>query len=174
MDRLFQAELSALVGPGCFVRPARDDDAFFVTDAPRRLPRERLDALAHSLAAGGYLVEATPRGLWRIDLADARFRALCEGFRPLAPLSRPADDALLGAYALARLLRAHPAPWAGQPRAPLRALLKRYDRREAFLTCVKRQTEACAALLRTGGALPSAAAGILQTWLTGQMGEEAT
>jgi hypothetical protein len=28
MDRLYKAELSALVGPGCFVRPARDDDAF--------------------------------------------------------------------------------------------------------------------------------------------------
>jgi hypothetical protein len=154
------------------VRPARDDDAFFVTDAPRRLPEENLSALERNLADNGYLIEATHRGLWRIDLDETRFMALCEAYRLPTPLKVPADDTLLGAYALVRLLLAHPAPWADQPRAPLRALLKRYDRREPFLTCVKRQTEACAVRLRKGGALPSAAAGILQTWLTEQMKEE--
>jgi hypothetical protein len=41
--------------------------------------------------------------------------ALCEAYRLPTPLKVPADDTLLGAYALVRLLLAHPAPWADQP-----------------------------------------------------------
>ncbi|MCE5343443.1 MAG: hypothetical protein LLF96_07665 [Eubacteriales bacterium] len=165
MNPIAQAELVALLKPECFLHRSRSDDAFFVTDAPRRLAQTQLAALAKDLMLRGYLPRLTPSGLWQIDLADKRFRSIADEIKPACSLALPQEDVRMDAYALAQLLYRHPAPWETQPKEPLRALLKRYDHPAEFAACARLQLESCAALLRRHLPLPSAAATVLHAWL---------
>jgi len=166
MEPLPQKELAALLGDGCFLRRAKDDGALFVTDAPRRFAPEKLSAVEAALKARGFCCSLTPRALWRVDLAQARYVNLFTAYRYAEPPPFPADERLMRVYALARLLAAHPAPWEEQPPELLRALLKRCGRPAELLQIAPRVLETCARSLREHRPLPSAAAGMLYQWLT--------
>jgi hypothetical protein len=165
MNPIYQEELAALLGAACFLRRSRSDEAFFITDAPRRLAQSQLALLTSELTRYGYVIRLTPRGLWQIDLGEDRLRALVATLLPSGALLIPAQSERLDVYALTQLLYLHPAPWDAQPKEPLRALLKRYDRPAEFADCARKQLENCAELLRLHLPLSSAAANVTHAWL---------
>ncbi|MDD3214264.1 MAG: hypothetical protein PHY64_11350 [Eubacteriales bacterium] len=161
-----QRELAALIGPSAFVRRAKTDDALYISDAPRRLPPEALILLEETLNKNEFCCRITNRGLWEIDLADERLLALLHSYPHGSNPKIPKDNALLPAYALIRLLQKHPAPWAKQPRGPIRAILKRMNLSQAEMNPVLQPLlETCAERLRKGLPLPSEAATALMDWL---------
>jgi hypothetical protein len=56
---------------GCgFVRLFSGNEAFFISDAPRRMGDSALRDLRNSLKAEGFLFELSESGLWKIDLSE--------------------------------------------------------------------------------------------------------
>lgn len=160
-----QSEVKAILGGKCFIRKAAEDFALFVTDAPRRMPDTQLKALSDQLAGQGFRQWTTERGLWAIDLDEQRWFFLLKPFEHTVPCSIPEDGRLLDVYALMRLLKAHPAPLDGQPREPIRAILKRFDQPEEFIRIAPVLLQDSAKRLREHQPLPYAATGILCVWL---------
>ncbi len=156
----------------CFVRRFQGDGALFVCDLPRRgAPGLVSEALAGLTGLGFVCVTPASRGLLLLDASPARYEALLEPL-PLSPPPLPAREELHPAYALCRLLLAHPAPFAPQPLGPLRQMLKWMDTLPPgpFLREVAGLHEQCAGLLREHRPLPHGAGRLLAAWLFEQSG----
>lgn len=146
---------------GCrpMLRLCRDDDSLWICDLPRRLSEKQVVQTATFLAEKGYAVQLDDRNrLWKIDLpvTDPLY-ASCSDAGLL-----PQKETLHPAYALLRLLAAHPSPVETQPRELLRAVLKLTakpvgDNRQA----VENLHQQCAALLNRRLPLPVAASAAL-------------
>ncbi|HNW86554.1 MAG TPA: hypothetical protein PLP25_09525 [Candidatus Limiplasma sp.] len=160
-----QAEVRAALGEGCFVKRSDDPAAFFISDAPRRFAADRLTQAEQALLQRGFTCAETPNALWRIDFTEARWQMLSERFGAVAPTAFPARESMHGVYALARLLRAHAAPWPAQPREMLRLMLQNWNQPVAMETQAARWTGDCAQRLRDRLPLPSAGAGILFAYI---------
>ena len=169
---LSKAEISSVLGEGAFVRLAAQDDALFVSDAPRLLPADRLIVAQNALSRLGYQSWINSRGLLALDWDEARWRAFTEKCAITKPALLPADQSLENVYALARLLAVHPAPLEKQPKPLLRALLKRYHQPAGMIEYAPAALSACARQLRTHEPLPYAGAGILFAWLRERCEEE--
>ena len=159
-----RTQIAQALGDRCFLRWSRDDDSLWVSDLPRR--SGELGATEEHLLAMGVrcsLYEQTR--LWSIDLTLERYRALVEAMpSDITPL--PRDDRLHAVYSLCRLLLLHPAPLEDQPLWPLRCVLKRMEGSDqAMLDAIPRIHESCAAWLRKGQPLPTAAGRALLQWL---------
>jgi hypothetical protein len=165
MEPLPVGELSALLGEGCFLHIARGDDALFVTDAPLRFSRERRQNAARALMERGFVVDNTPAGLWKIDCSGERFFRIFDAFSTEPAAAFPVDERAADVYALERLLDAHPSPWKEQPTELLRAIAKNCGRREELIRRTPKILQNCAMRIRRGMPLPSAAAGMLRSWL---------
>ena len=161
-----QTEARVLLGGGCFLRRADTDAALFITDAPRRLTAAALADRERSLAEAGFRCYATHGGLWTVDPDERRWQSILRPYADVPPAGFPTDEAFWEVYALARLLRAHPSPWEGQPREPLRGLVKRYGQRAEMLLYAPALLAECAVRLRQHQALPSAGAPLLDAWLS--------
>ena len=139
------------------LRISRTDDCFWICDLPRRTS-DLLPAKGALLEAGYSVKDDEELRLWRIDLPndDPIYHI------PLPKPAFPQRKETVPVYALWRLLSAHPSPFAHQPKALLRRIIKLVElpitERNA---AAKRATEECAALLNRKQALPSAAAGVL-------------
>lgn len=155
------AALAALLGGG-FVRIAQGDvGALFLSDAPRRLPQQAMEAALARLARAGYVARPTAAGLLALDWDEERWRIWRDACEQTPTAAFPRSETLWPAYSLATLLTRHPAPWDSQPRDMLRAVVKgslapQTMRRTAFALYT-----ACAQRLRLHEALPATAAGAL-------------
>ena len=172
MIQPLRRELSELLGKGCMVKTAAGEDAMFVTDAPRRLTAQALADAEATMHAKGFLHSEAGKDLWTVDPDETRWQTLLAGTESETDCPFPDDDRLHELYSVARLLAAHPSPWFGQPRGPIRAMLKRYDRPQELLRYAPILRERCAILLRGHRALPSSAAGLLFHWLARYQGGE--
>ena len=156
-------------GQACFLRISKTEDCLWVTDLPRRT--DSLADVEHSLAELGLRCTLDPSSrLWHIDLTPAMYAAWSSHL-PTTPPPFPADELLHEAYALCRLLLAHPAPLADQPLSPIRSILKwlAFPSHCPFPSALHGQ---CAALLRQGQPLPHLGGQLLAARLT-QKGEPA-
>lgn len=146
---------------GCkpMLRLCRDDDSLWICDLPRRLSGEQAAQTAETLAEKGYAVQLDEQSrLWKIDLpVTDQLYAFCSDAGLL-----PQKEALHPAYALLRLLTAHPFSVETQPQDLLRAVLKLTarplgDNRQA----IENLHQQCAALLNRRQPLPAAASAAL-------------
>lgn len=163
-QRAVYEALADTAGGRCFVRLCRDDGALWVTDLPLR--GASTDRAQAALASLGVRWEAEPAtGLWRLDWTGEEWRgrldALPDGLPPF-----PRDEALHTAYALCRLLLAHPAPLREQPMQPIRGVVKRSCGPGAgLLRAVPAWLGDSARRLRQGEALAHGAGKALACWL---------
>ncbi len=152
-----------LDAPG-FVRWSEDETALWLSDAPRRLDEQALGPRLERLRALGDRLRISD-GLLYIDLSDGAYRAMIRAL-PDDPPAFPRDAALLPAYALARLARAHPTDDADCSAA--RAMLKRWERPAEMARLAAALTEAFAVRLRRKERLPAGAARLMAAWLRQQ------
>ena len=173
-DPLPAEELRNILGPNGFLRLYGQDRFLYVSDAPRRVPRETLARLQYTMRETGFAVETGPSDLLLIDLQPSRWERLLSSF-PLAEAAPfPDDGRLLDVYALMRLLMRHPSAFELQPMDPVRAVLKRYSLRDGLPALAPRLIAQCAQRLRRKAPLPSALANVLFTWIAEQNEEART
>ena len=149
-------------GKPCFLRISKTEDCLWVTDLPRRT--DFLADVERSLADLGLCCRLDPASrLWHIDLTPATYAAWSSHL-PTPPPPFPADESLHEAYALCRLLLAHPAPLADQPLSHIRAILKwlAFPAHCPFPSALHGH---CAVLLRQGQPLPYLGGQLLAAWL---------
>ena len=162
-------EIRKLLGEHGFLRLYGQDTHLFVSDIPRRVSADELTLVRHVLLANGFTETLNSGDLLLIDLQPARWKALLEAFKPVAPATFPQNETLQGVYALSRLLKRHPAALEAQPMELLRAALKRYAEKDGLQTLAPQLHTRCAELLRQGKALPSALENVFYVWLTEQI-----
>ncbi len=167
-------ELRNILGSNGFLRLYGQDRFLYVSDAPRRAPRETLAQLQYTMRETGFTVETGPSGLLLIDLQPSRWERLLRSFPHAETAPFPGDGRLLDVYELMRLLRRHPSAFERQPMDPIRAVLKRYTRRDGLPALAPRLTAQCAEWLRQKAPLPSALADVLFTWISEQNEEART
>ena len=160
-----QSELMTLMGNGRFVQRANDDDVLWVSDMPRREPKEACIDLEKRLFVQGFTVVTTDTALWRIDLTEDRWGYILGQVAPIVPDALPQQEKYMPVYSLARLLYAHPCAWQVQPKPLLRVIIKRLDQPDSLLRSITSLQEACAERLRKRQPLPYAGCGMLSAWL---------
>ena len=145
-------ELRALLGPAVLLRRDQAVRALFICDAPRRLPNA---AEIHAQLLNAGFAVAEERGLWRVDLNDARRAAFV---RACAPHSLPRDPAL---YSLCRsLLSQGETPPGLQPWPLIRLTLLRLDAGETA-RLARELSSQIAILKRNHAPLPTAVAHLI-------------
>ncbi len=153
-------ELKAVCGGGCFLRVCRDDGALWVSDAPRlAITPQAPPAFA---ALGVACVLDGRSRLWRLDFTTERWESEVAGLPPVPP-PLPACDAVHGAYALCRVLLAHPCELSAQPLGPLRRVLKAGP--QGMEDVARLLREETALRLRQGRPVAHAAGRVLAAWL---------
>ena len=158
-------ELRRILNGRGFLRLHGQDQTVFVSDAPRRLALDALAEIRLTMETRGFCSRVSPSGLLWVDLHPLRWEALLYAYRPAAALPFPDRVALMDVYELTRLLLRHPSPFHEQPMEPIRAMLKSVGRKNGPERLAPAMLKQCAERLRRKAPLPSALAGILQTWL---------
>lgn len=171
MTALNKAEIAVILGERVFVRISASEDALFVSDAPRRMTPNALETVSVALNGLGYSVWVLQNNMMAIDWDETRWVRWAESIAGESVDTFPTEPSLWPVYRLYRLLDAHPAPFAKQPRAPMRELLKRDDRPQEWAMRTHNIRRACAAMLRKHQPLPVAAKGLLAEWLSRAKGE---
>lgn len=148
----------------CFLKLCADDGALWVTDLPKRCAAP--ERVAQALSALPVICNTDEKtGLWRLDFTPEEWQRRLDAL-PCALPPIPKDEALHAAYALCRLLLAHPSPLCEQPLAMIRAVVKAAQgKRETLLRAVPVWQGEAAILLRRHKPMPSAAGRILAAWL---------
>ncbi len=165
-------ELRRILGKQGFLRLCGQDRYLFVSDAPRRVSKETLERIQHTMREHGFSAETDSANLLCIDLQPARWRELLDSFPRVVGMPFPDDERLHGVYALARLLSRHPAEFELQPMELIRMALKQYGRKDGLIALAPRMHARCAEKLRRGEPLPSGLSHVFYTWL-GERTEEA-
>lgn len=156
-----RAAVATMLGVRAFVRLCATDDALLVSDAPKRMDAQALQAAITRLEQAGYTASIVPRGLLAIDWNETRWQAFSDRYAASGEPVFPQDEKLHSVYELARLMRLHPVRLARQPKPMLRALAKAACRKGGLVACAPNALVACAQRLRLHEALPSAAMGLL-------------
>ncbi len=166
-------EVQAILGSNNgFLRLYGQDDFVYISDAPRRAASETIRDMQKTMREQGFVSHIDESNLLLIDLEPIRWRMLLEVFPRFGVEPFPQDDRWLEVYALARLLARHPSPIDRQPMEPVRAVLKRYDRKNSLPALMPQLISQCAERLRRKLPLPSVLADVLYTWLKEQKEEE--
>ncbi|MFH1512255.1 MAG: hypothetical protein ABIG45_02755 [Bacillota bacterium] len=165
-------ELRRILGKQGFLRLYGQDQTLYVSDAPRRVPKETLERIQHTMREHGFAAETDSANLLCIDLQPARWKELLYSFPHLGGVPFPDDERLHVVYALARLLSRHPAEFELQPMELIRAALKQYGRKDGLIALAPQMLARCAEKLRRGEPLPSGLSHVLDTWLS-EWAEEA-
>jgi hypothetical protein len=173
-DPLPAEELRNMLGRNGFLRLHGQDRFLFVSDAPRRVPREALAQLQHTMREAGFAVETDPSDLLLIDLRPSRWEELLGSFPHAEASAFPDDGRLLDVYALMRLLKRHPSALELQPMDMIRAVFKNYHGRDGLPSLAPKLLSRCAERLRRNAPLPSALADVLYSWLAEQKEEART
>jgi len=164
-------ELQEILGTNGFLHLYGQDQVLFVSDAPRRISQEALARIRRTMTAQGFTAQISPSNLLLIDLQPGRWERLLCSFPHAEAVSVPADDRWLDVYALARLLMRHPSALENQPMEMIRAVFKRYARKDGLPVLTPLLLSQCAQKIRCREPLPSALADILVFWLTEQKKE---
>ena len=148
--RQAQQELYALLqerSPGLSLRRSRDFQSLWVAFGRGEWPE-----------LPGIRAQRQSNGLWLLDFTREQWQKETVGLPQVAPPFFPEQEE---AYALCRLLLAHPAPLEEQPMEPLRQVY-RFVSGEATLAGLREEAALC---LRKGLPLASLAGGMLARWL---------
>ena len=140
-------------------------DGLFISDYPRHGEEERV---TRAIESAGFTV-SIDNGLARIDGTRDTYEALLGNCQAFAVLKSSEENSYL--YALAQRLARTQTPWAQQPLAPIRLVLKCLDAEE-FHTLEEKLPPMIAFLQREHQPLP-AAAGILLLLALKEKGENA-
>lgn len=168
MDSLKEAQVQLYqalnsFGVPCLLRVCSSSDALWVCDLPRRL--ENAEGAKQYLTTLSVRCAEEKDGLWRLDWTADKYRQLSQALPTIAP-PLPKAAELHEAYALCRLLLAHPTPVEAQPLEPVRQVLKLSHQPPAKRQCIIGSLmDDCAVRLRQHQPLSAIAGGLLANWL---------